>query len=410
MNADFTSVLNRSKHQTIREAVVDTLKESLSALRDYLGMETIFVSEIEDGRLWFLTVDEATPFLKPLIPGNGLPLNDTLCYWVCNDILPHIIQSRDPIMETVRHLRDDENFDIGIHVSFPIHIHPGLPFGTICCFSRKERPPLTDVELRMFRTMAEMISANLRLHAKISGLDEPLCEDLAQTLRKPAISPVFQPIKRFEDGHIIGYEGLSRFQEMPQHSPQDMFALAQNYGMGPKLELNAANCILDEAERLNLTSLISINHSPDSLLAPSLQSRFEAYLEGNAQRALAVEISEQAVIQDFARLGRRLDALRALGVKIALDDVGQGNAGLAHILALKPDLIKLDRVIVAELANRKENRAMVSALLQFSKETGCELIAEGIETEDEKAILMDLGVKYGQGFYLGRPAPLPRQH
>ncbi|WP_406870124.1 EAL domain-containing protein [Thioclava sp. 'Guangxiensis'] len=410
MNADFSSALSRPKHADLRNAVIESLKESLSALRDFLGMETIFVSEIEDGQLWFLAVDEASPFLTPLIPDNCMKLDRTLCYWVCNDILPQVIQGNDPVMQTVRRLREDENFQIGLHMSVPITIHPGLPFGTICCFSMKERAPLSDQEIRIFRTMADMISTNLRLQAKISGFVEPIGEDLARMLSAPSIRPVFQPILHFASGRTYGFEGLSRFTDMPHYSPQDMFRLATQYGMGPKLELNATNSILDEAERMQCRSLVFLNHSPDSLLAPSLQARLESYLKSDRQRGLAIEISEQAVIQDFSRLEHRLSALREIGVKIALDDVGQGNAGLAHILALKPDLIKLDRVVVAGLEAHRENRAMVRALLRFAKDIGCELIAEGIERETERAILMELGVELGQGFHLGRPAPLPLLH
>lgn len=95
------------------------------------------------------------------------------------------------------------------------------------------------------------------------------------------------------------------------------------------------------------------------------------------------------------------------GVKLAIDDAGSGFASLRHIFALQPDYVKLDIEWVHEIDRDPVRQALVSGLVYFGAETGCELIAEGIETEQELAALRELGIQLGQGYLLGRPEPAP---
>jgi len=94
-------------------------------------------------------------------------------------------------------------------------------------------------------------------------------------------------------------------------------------------------------------------------------------------------------------------------VKLAIDDAGSGFASLRHIFALQPDYVKLDIEWVHEIDRDPVRQALVSGLVYFGAETGCELIAEGIETEQELAALRELGIQLGQGYLLGRPEPAP---
>ena len=98
---------------------------------------------------------------------------------------------------------------------------------------------------------------------------------------------------------------------------------------------------------------------------------------------------------------------RRLGsdVRLAVDDAGSGYSSLKHILSLQPSYVKLDMEWVRGIHDDPVRRALVSGLAYFAQETGAELIAEGIESEDERRALVDLGVRLGQGFLLGRPTP-----
>jgi len=95
------------------------------------------------------------------------------------------------------------------------------------------------------------------------------------------------------------------------------------------------------------------------------------------------------------------------GARLAVDDVGAGYASLRHILRLDPNLIKLDLSLTRNIQNDRRKRALAASLISFAHETGCAVIAEGIEQDGEKQALIELGADYGQGYFLGRPGPLP---
>ncbi len=99
--------------------------------------------------------------------------------------------------------------------------------------------------------------------------------------------------------------------------------------------------------------------------------------------------------------------MKARGLKIAVDDAGAGYASFRHISQLRPDFIKCDMSLTRGVDGDRVLQALIKALLGFSEEIGSSLVAEGVETPDELNCLLDLGVRFAQGYYLGRPAPLP---
>ena len=131
----------------------------------------------------------------------------------------------------------------------------------------------------------------------------------------------------------------------------------------------------------------------------------EAILAVPARRVI-VELTEHNAIDDYPGLVASLQALRQRGVYVSIDDTGSGYSSLAHILKLAPDFIKLDRDLVSGIDVDPVRRALAGSLVRFATETGAQIVAEGVETEDELAVLRQLGLRYGQGYYLGRPASL----
>ncbi|MGZ5354682.1 MAG: EAL domain-containing protein, partial [Actinomycetota bacterium] len=101
-----------------------------------------------------------------------------------------------------------------------------------------------------------------------------------------------------------------------------------------------------------------------------------------------------------------LQRLRALGARIAIDDAGAGFASLRHILLIAPEIIKIDISLTSRIDTDPRRRALAAALVSFAKEMSIEVVAEGIESEEEYAALLSLGVRLGQGYHLGRPAPI----
>ena len=122
---------------------------------------------------------------------------------------------------------------------------------------------------------------------------------------------------------------------------------------------------------------------------------------------MVLELTERSPIVDYEEMSARLDELRALGVRLAVDDVGKGFSGLGHLVELSPDLLKFDRSLVCDLDSDKTKSGLIARLTSFAAEVGMEVVAEGIETEAELETLRELGVETGQGFLLGRPGPIP---
>jgi EAL domain-containing protein (putative c-di-GMP-specific phosphodiesterase class I) len=121
---------------------------------------------------------------------------------------------------------------------------------------------------------------------------------------------------------------------------------------------------------------------------------------------VVLELTEHASVMDYRELTEALTPLRALGLRIAIDDAGAGYASMRHILSIEPDLVKLDISLTRGIDADRKRRALASALIAFARETDVGIVAEGVETSAELLTLQSLGVKRAQGFYLARPRPL----
>ena len=123
-------------------------------------------------------------------------------------------------------------------------------------------------------------------------------------------------------------------------------------------------------------------------------------------RRIIVEITEHEPIESYPDLRAAIDACG--GCEISVDDAGAGYASLRHILELQPDVVKLDIALVRDIDADPARQALAAGLCHFASQTGTTLIAEGVETEAEAAVLAGLGVELMQGYLFGRPGPLPR--
>lgn len=148
--------------------------------------------------------------------------------------------------------------------------------------------------------------------------------------------------------------------------------------------------------------LVSLNVSP--ALAGAIVPLISALKR--TDRDVVLEITEHVEIADYRKLIDALDLVRGRA-RLAVDDAGAGCAGLRHILELRPQFVKLDVSLVRHIDTDAARQAMVARMAHFASNTGCELIAEGIETEEEVTELIRLGVPLGQGYLFGKPAPLP---
>jgi hypothetical protein len=135
-----------------------------------------------------------------------------------------------------------------------------------------------------------------------------------------------------------------------------------------------------------------------------LSAEAEQLLSGDLSH-LVLEVTEDELMADGGALEERLAELRRRGARLAVDDIGAGYAGLKQVMRLKPDVLKLDRSLVAGVATDPAKGAMVDALVRYSRRIGADVCAEGVETLSDLETLADLDVTYGQGFVLAVPSP-----
>jgi PAS domain S-box-containing protein len=213
----------------------------------------------------------------------------------------------------------------------------------------------------------------------------------------------FQPICDLKNGGVVGVEALTRFVAEPGVTPDVWFAEAGSVGLGIELELLlAVQTALETAALLPGRLYVSVNVSPSACLDPRLAGLLEQCPIVTGR--IVLELTEHAAVTNYEPLTAALASLRRVGVRIAVDDAGAGYASFRHILRLKPDLIKLDRDIVAGIDTDPARHALGAAVVTFAAQIGARVIAEGIQTSAELATVTGLGMTGGQGYLLGRPS------
>lgn len=236
------------------------------------------------------------------------------------------------------------------------------------------------------------------------ALDELRLSALAagvyQRLGSRDIEPVFQPILSVKTGRLVGAEALSRFPGSDRN-PEQWFVGAAEVGLAVELELAALQIALAAAIRLPADIYVSVNVSPATLDRPAL---LEAVTRADiAPDRIVLEVTEHATIEDYGSLLPAIEALRAAGVRIAVDDAGAGYASFRHVLRLAPEFIKLDRSLVSNIHSNRAQRALAAAVVAFGLEMQATIIAEGIETNEELRCMQSLGIDAAQGYLFGRP-------
>jgi EAL domain-containing protein (putative c-di-GMP-specific phosphodiesterase class I) len=371
----------------------------LQAVRTHLGMDVAFVAEFRARDRVFRHVDAQGA--TPVKSGDAVPLERGYCQRVVDGRLPQLIVDAQNLPEAAA-LPETQAIPIGSHLSVPIQLRDGRVYGTFCCFSFLADLSLTNRDLQMMKAFADVLADQIERDRRQAQEQTEQRKRIIEAMEQGQPTIVYQPIYDLNTQGLVGVESLSRFQSVPQRTPDVWFAEAAAVGLGPVLEAFAAQAAVDGLRQLPSDAYLAVNGSPELILSGALSP----VLQGADLHRVVLEITEHASVPDYARLLEALAPLRALGLRIAVDDTGAGYASMRHILSIEPDLLKLDMSLTRGIDHDRKRRALASALIAFARETRIGVIAEGVETAAELRALRALGVTKVQGYYLGRPMPL----
>ncbi|ATN36202.1 hypothetical protein ACO34A_20650 [Rhizobium sp. ACO-34A] len=377
----------------------ERINNILATARNCLGMEIGFIAEFAGSRRFFRYVDTAMQDAA-LRVGDWLPMDEGYCRQIIDGELPELIPDT-ALLPEAQAIAATHAFPIGSHMSVPIRLGDGRLYGTFCCFSTRPDSTLNKRDLQILRSFAQFAAFELdrTIEKRINYWDAEA--RILDALERDGLTMVYQPIVSLGDGKVVGFEALARFPFTPSRPPNIWFAEAFEVGRGTELELKAVRLGLEDIRGLPEGSYLALNVSPATLLDP----HFAELMRDQLLERVVIEVTEHAGIHDYDRLAAALAPLRALGMRLAVDDAGAGYASLRHILNLKPDIIKLDAELCRDIEDDPVRRALAASLVNFTRDIRCTLVAEGVETAATLEALKALGIGAAQGFHMGRPMP-----
>jgi EAL domain-containing protein (putative c-di-GMP-specific phosphodiesterase class I) len=233
---------------------------------------------------------------------------------------------------------------------------------------------------------------------------------LQDVLLANQIKTVFQPIMDLQRGGLLGFEALSRGPEgTSQYDPLNLFEAAAASDLVFELDRHCRRRALHTGRSLPAPQRLFVNVVPASMYDPDFQGASLIRLLGGlglAPERIVLEVSEQYAIENYALFAEAVQNFTEMGFSIAVDDIGAGYSGLEKIAHLNPRYLKFDMQLVRDIDKSHVRREMARALKNFADKMESQIIAEGIEREGEREACIDLGIDYGQGYLLARPAPL----
>lgn len=271
---------------------------------------------------------------------------------------------------------------------------------------------LRDADAAMYRAKEQgrdrcaMFDEAMR-EAAMQSLD--LEADLRRAINNHDFLPYYQPITRLENGEVIGYEALLRWQHERRGLllPAEFINLGEDSGLIEQVDWLLYEQVVQQIARGG-EGYISVNVSPRHFRSPDFADRLLAMFDGTGAdpSRLRLEITEVALLDDAPRTLRILRTLRQHGVLAQLDDFGTGFSALSYLHRFPISVLKIDRSFIAGIGSegRPESLALVRAILALANTLGIDAIAEGVETQCQRQALLDLGCCFGQGYLFGRPA------
>ncbi|MGA3032239.1 MAG: EAL domain-containing protein [Terracidiphilus sp.] len=390
---------------------------------EYFKADTVLLGFADESRVWIKSY-----WGEPVreLPRSG-------------SIFDMILAEDGPIVVT--NIDDDPNFQ-GRHwplrridpISFaavPVRSPDGKVLGGLAIYSCLPRRPMAVSELHMLESLAELVSSQLelrRLRKVFQGNTKSLRaapksspgiwpdkSDLRVALEKRQFVLHYQPEVELATRKIIGLEALIRWQH-PERGlipPMDFIPAAEESGM----ILSIGDWGLAEACRqihqwsnedsAHSSLRVCVNLSARQFTRRGLADHVEALLRrsGVSSRQLGLEMTESSLVPNAGAAMEVLSSLRRLGVSLLVDDFGTGYSSLHQLHAFPFDVLKIDRSFVTRMTEGEQPLHIVRTIVDLARVLGMDVVAEGIETREQDALLRNLGCRFGQGFLFSRPLP-----
>lgn len=384
------------------EAAGPDIDGMLQVIRLHLGMDVAFLAHVHDG---LRTLTHVSAVDDRALVGETARLEDSYCTRVldarASGDVGFLVEDAlaDPELEA---LPITAQLGIRAYAGVPVVLGGGEVFGTLCTY-RSDAQPLTMEDAHALQLAAGLIAHRLQAMEWPAG-EDPETDLATHRAFDDRLRMAFQPIVDLRTRAIVGHEALARFAHERITTPDAWFRIARRLGVDGLLQRRAVLRTLERMDEVPDGHFVAINLSDAALEDPEIR---RALSTGPAER-LVVELTEHDLPVDDERLLATVTGLRReLGIRFALDDVGGGYSGLARVLRLEPDIVKIDRSIVGGVFDEPRRQAMLMAFATFARATGCDLVAEGIEQQQDLDALRILGVSHGQGFFLAEPADVP---
>jgi diguanylate cyclase (GGDEF)-like protein len=272
---------------------------------------------------------------------------------------------------------------------------------------------LNDAELAMYRakkTGGDRVEPFQPAFRMAASDRLQLESDLRRAIERKELSLVYQPIVRLADAEIAGFEALMRWEHPKRGTvaPDEFIPLAENCGLIADLGLFAfERATTDLSTWLTQTGdvpfFVSVNVSSAQLISAGLSDDIRRALDRSGCQAtrFKLELTESMVMENPEQSRLVLDTLRDSGIGLALDDFGTGFSSLGYITRFPFDTIKIDRSLVRDQSEKRD--VLLKSIISMAIELGMNVVAEGIETDEDAAKLSEMGCQYGQSYYFGPP-------
>ncbi|GAB6197237.1 bifunctional diguanylate cyclase/phosphodiesterase [Lysobacter xanthus] len=277
---------------------------------------------------------------------------------------------------------------------------------------------LRDADIAMYRAKSSgrhrFEVFDEKLHDQALALLETESQ-LRHAATRSEFIPYFQPIVRLDDAGVVGYEALMRWQHPDKGilPPGAFLAVAEASGLMEQLDWQLFDHALRVAPQLlHGDQYVNLNFSARHFRSPDLDARFLALVREHGVRPeqVRIEITEGALLENPEQIGAVFRRLHEQGIHVALDDFGTGYSSLSYLHRFNMHTLKIDRSFIGDLRmdEDRSSTAVVRAILALSESQRMEVVAEGIETEEQRAALIALGCTFGQGYYFAQPESLEK--